>query len=181
MAEWRSGPSGTRDSCLLTRSLAPEGHLEAPLSSSAPCRPGVGATETAGSSPAPTQAAPQGQGSRAQQPERRITKQCCSAELLAQDAEGKHSGQISFVSRSVSASLLSTRMSLFQEQERAGLFQGLDEAPRCRPHRGRGRRRSELSVSRARQAGGGGHQRSSIRNLFHCFLHSFHFLELFVT
>lgn len=109
------------------------------------------------------------------------TKQCCSAELLAQDAEGKHSGQISFVSRSVSASLLSTRMSLFQEQERAGLFQGLDEAPRCRPHRGRGRRRSELSVSRARQAGGGGHQRSSIRNLFHCFLHSFHFLELFVT
>lgn len=37
MAEWHSGPSGTRGSCLLIRSPAPEGCLEAPLSSSAPC------------------------------------------------------------------------------------------------------------------------------------------------
>ena len=120
MAEWLSGPSGTRGSCLLTRSPAPEGRLEAPLSFSAPCRPGVGATETVGSSPAPHRPRPganapglQGSGApgRGSRREGGSTLRRCSTELLAQDGEGKRSGQISFVSRSVSASLSSTRMS----------------------------------------------------------------------
>lgn len=50
MAEWRSGPLGTRGSCLRTRSPAPEGCLEALLSSVPPVAP-VGAAEDTAPSP----------------------------------------------------------------------------------------------------------------------------------
>lgn len=60
MAEWLSGPSETQGSCLLTRSPVPEGHFEAPPSSSARCRPGVRAAKTAGSLMSPPQAAQRG-------------------------------------------------------------------------------------------------------------------------
>lgn len=113
------------------------------------------------------------------------TKQCCSAELLAQDAEGKHSGQISFVSCSVFASLSSTRMSLFQEQERAGLFQACfrdwTRPPDAVPTGAAADAAASCPSAEPVRQEEVGASASSIRNLFRCFLHCFHFLELFVT